>query len=147
MHYVVLKPKDVVDVRYPVFTKACTLLNIYLHSDTKLDGRKKELLRKIESHVFPTEFIYAAGDTNVKEEGDCSGRFISSEDVRNAYNRFLSRHGLREIYQPYPTRLDGRAWSRIDKVFMATPDDFDMEDFMDMTVSLSKHPFDRTGQR
>ena len=31
VHYVVLRPKRVVDVRYPVFTKACTLMNIYLH--------------------------------------------------------------------------------------------------------------------
>ncbi len=142
VHYVVLQPKEVVDVRYPVFTKACTLLSIYLHSDTKYDGRKVELLRKMETHSFPTEFVYAAGDTNVKEEGECSGRGISSEAVRFAYNRFLTRHGLREIYQPYPTRLDGRAWSRIDKVFMATPDGLDMEDLMDMTVSLPRHPYE-----
>ena len=37
VHYVVLRPKRVVDVRYPVFTKACTLMNIYLHSVREQD--------------------------------------------------------------------------------------------------------------
>ena len=142
VHYVVLRPKAVVDTRYPVFTKACTLLNIYLHSNTIYDVQKVALLRKMTAHSFPTEFIYAAGDTNIREEGECSSRFISSEGVRTAYYKFLARHKLREIHQPYPTRLDGRAWSRIDRVFMATPGDIDMEEFMDMTVSLPKHPYE-----
>ena len=145
VHYVVLRPKRVVDVRYPVFTKACTLMNIYLHSDTKHDQKKADLLDKMADHRYPTKFLYAAGDTNVKmEPEDISSGRVSSPTVRGAYKRFLdklgAKIGLRKIYQPYPTRVDGRAWSSIDRVFVAVPKDLQLEDFMDLTVSLPSHP-------
>ena len=130
-----------VDVRFPVFTKSCALMNIYLHSDPKYNDDKEELLRTMRDHTYPTEFMYAAGDTNIKEnKEDSNSGSKSSVEVRRIFNEFLTRHGLREIHQPFPTRVDGRSWSRIDRVFMATPKDFTMEDFMDMTVSLPKHP-------
>ena len=120
VHYVVLRPKRVVDVRYPVFTKACTLMNIYLHSDTKHDKHKANLLNKMSNHRYPTKFLYAAGDTNVKmEQEDISSGRVSAPKVRKAYKNFINKLGLREIHQPYPTRVDGRAWSRIDRVFAA----------------------------
>ena len=34
-----------------------------------------------------------------------------------------------------------RAWSIVDRLFVASPAGVDMEDFMDLTVSLPKHPF------
>ena len=89
-------------VRYPVFTKASTLMNIYLHSDPKHNKSKIALLNKLTNHQFPTKFLYAAGDTNVKlEKEDISSGQITTKEVRTAYKRFINKHGLREIHQPY----------------------------------------------
>lgn len=142
VHYIVLKPKDSVDLRYPIFTKSCTLMNIYLHSDTKDNQAKIGLLKKMKNHRLPTDFIYAAGDTNIKiEAGDSNSGTITAGDVLEALGEFLSAHRLKEIHQPLPTRIDGRAWSKIDRVFMATPPDVDMDLYMDFTVSLPDHPY------
>jgi len=85
--------------------------------------------------------MYAAGDTNIKEhKEDSNGGSISRVEVRRIFKEFLTRHGLTEIHQPLPTRVDRRSWSRIDRVFMKLPKKLTMEDFMDMTVSLPKHP-------
>ena len=97
------------DVRFPVFTKSCTLMNIYLHSDPKYDDDKEELLRMMRDHVYTTEFMYAAGDINIKEnKEDSNSGSKSSVEVRRIFNEFLTRHGLREIHQPFPTWVDGR---------------------------------------
>ena len=141
VHYIVLKPKPMVDVRFPVFTKSCALMNVYLHSDPKYWKDKVELLRLMRDHRYPTEYMYAAGDTNIKEhKEDSNGGSISRVEVRRVFNEFLTRHGLTEIHQPLPTRVDRRSWSRIDRFFMKVPKNLEMEDFMDMTVSLPKHP-------
>ena len=142
VHYIVLQPKDRVDLRYPVFTKPSTLMNIYLHSDTKYNQAKTELLMKMKDHRIPTEFIYAAGDTNIKTEvGDSSSGSKSTGSVLEAFEEFLSAHRLKEIHQPLPTRYDSRAWSKIDRVFMASPPDVDVDLYMDFTVSLPHHPY------
>ena len=97
VHYIVLKPKPKVDMRFPVFTMSCALMNIYLHSDPKHWKDKEELLRLMRDHKYPTEFMYAAGDTNIKEhKEDNNSGSISNKEVRRIFNEFLTRHGLRE---------------------------------------------------
>ena len=95
VNYVVLRPKAVVDVRYPVFTEAVTLMNIYLHSNAGLDKEKKALLERMTALDLPTDFVYAAGDTNIKDTPDdvASGK-VSAESVRDALQNFLAKHRL-----------------------------------------------------
>ena len=141
VHYIVLQPKATVDLRYPVFTKACTLMNIYLHSDVKYNTEKIALLTKMKNHQIPTEYIYAAGDTNIKLVPEDSSRgAITKDKVLVAFKGFLAAHRLKEIFQPLPTRVDGRSWSKLDRVFVATPVDVDIDLYMDLTVSLPDHP-------
>ena len=142
VHYVVLRPKARVDVRFPVFTEPFTVLNIYLHSTHQLDSEKLELIREMQREVLPTKFIFTGGDTNIKwDPSDISGGTATVGDIREAFADFLKGKGLMELYQPLPTRMDSRAWSIVDRFFVATPAGVDMEDFMDLTVSLPKHPF------
>jgi hypothetical protein len=88
------------------------------------------------------KFVYAGGDTNVKDaaEDSASGQ-LTVRTVREAYQKFLQGKKLEEIYQPAPTRMDSYSWSRIDKFFVATPEGVDLETHMDLTVSLPRHPY------
>ena len=141
VHYITLRPKQRVDLRSPVFTKPFTVINMYLYSGNSEAAKKIRLLKRMEDMKLPTKYIYAGGDTNVKDTAEdvYSGQ-PTTASVREAFHSFRRKHKLEELYQPLPTRLDGRSWSRIDRLFMASPAIVDVGDFMDMTVSLPSHP-------
>ena len=127
IHAVDLDPKDSSRVK---FTAPFTFLNIYLpHYDSK-DASKRELvLSTLFSLHFSKRFLFMAGDFNFTEHKiDSTGpHAVSTKKLRERFQVFCSRNGLREIHQPTHTCIRPKeskfsngltaTTSRIDRVY------------------------------
>ena len=64
VHFLVFRPRAAVDIRFPVFTKSFTVVNIYFEATDKV--QKIRMVNKVRDFTFATKSLQMAGDTNIR---------------------------------------------------------------------------------
>ena len=137
-HYVTFEPRKRILPSRPYFSKTFQILNVYL----PVGSAKKPVLRRLRAHPMSADYIFAAGDWNVRTlEGDSStGKASPSGEIR-LLNQAMADHGLEEVFHPAKTKISKHEVphaSRLDKHY-STHNQAERE-VMIATVVLPPHP-------
>jgi exonuclease III len=126
----------------PLFNQCFTVMNVYLPSGSGSDYShlRDSCLTKL-CEVESDRYVFAAGDWNMTEhESDSAGgdHKATSRSTRQLFTKFLSIHGLTEVYQPTHTFFRATSSSRLDRIYVShSPAE---KCLMAPSVSIPSHP-------